>query len=98
MPALTTVQRRSLRVCHGVDMPGSSPEWNAGLLIECETPLDFLVVYAPLNEDFFCVEPVSNITDAFNMMARGEPGHGTRVLEAEESLKSRVTFSPQFGL
>ena len=74
------------------------PEWNAGLLIESETPMDFLVVYAPLNEDFFCVEPVSNVTDAFNMMARGEPGHGTRVLEAEESLKSRVTFSPQFGL
>ncbi len=74
------------------------PEWNAGLLIESETPLDFLVVYSPLNEDYFCVEPVSNVTDAFNMMARGEPGHGTWVLETKESLKTRVTFSPQFGL
>ena len=72
------------------------PEWNAEMLIESEAPLDFLVVFAPLNEDFFCVEPVSNVTDAFNMMDRGEMGHGTRVLEAGESLTSSITFSPTF--
>ena len=72
------------------------PEWNAEMFIESEAPLDFLVVFAPLNEDFFCVEPVSNVTDAFNMMDRGQMGHGTRVLEAGESLASRITFFPTF--
>ena len=71
------------------------PEWDAEILIESEAPLDFLVMYAPLDEDFFCVEPVSNVTDAFNMMDRGEAGHGTRVLNAGESLTSRVTFFPK---
>ena len=73
------------------------PEWNAGLVIESEAPLDFLVVYAPLKEDFFCVEPVSNVTDAFNMMARGETGHGTRVLQPGESWGSGIIFLPEFG-
>ena len=71
------------------------PEWDAEILIESEAPLDFLVMYAPLDKDFFCVEPVSNVTDAFNMMDRGEAGHGTRVLNAGESLTSRVTFFPK---
>jgi len=53
-------------------------------------------MYAPLNEDFFCVEPVSNVTDAFNMMDRGEAGHGTTVLESGQSLKSRITFMPKW--
>ena len=72
------------------------PEWNAEMLMESDAPLDFLVMYAPLNEDFFCVEPVSNVTDAFNMMDRGEAGHGTTVLEAGQSLKSRITFMPKW--
>ena len=72
------------------------PEWNAEMLMVSDAPLDFLVMYAPLNEDFFCVEPVSNVTDAFNMMDRGEAGHGTTVLEAGQSLKSRITFLPKW--
>ena len=69
------------------------PEWDAEILIKSEAPLDFLVMYAPLDKDFFCVEPVSNVTDAFNMMDRGEMGHGTRVLEAGESLTSNLSFA-----
>ena len=64
--------------------------------MESDSLLDFLVMFAPLNEDFFCVEPVSNVTDAFNMMDRSEAGHGTTVLEAGQSLKSRITFMPKW--
>jgi aldose 1-epimerase len=71
------------------------PEWNAELVIEASEPFDYLVVYAPLDGDFFCVEPVSNVTDAFNMMARGEADHGARILQPEERLKGTVLFRPE---
>ena len=44
----------------------SWPEHGRQLDIEAEAPLDFLVLYTPPGEPFFCAEPVSNITDAFN--------------------------------
>ena len=63
----------------------SWPEWNANLRIITDTPLDFMVIYTPTNADYFCVEPVSNVTDAFNMLARGDSGHGTKILASEEN-------------
>jgi len=53
-----------------------------------------LVVYTPADEGFFCVEPVSNITDAFNMLARGETGHGVLVLEPDTEVSGWVEFTP----
>ena len=43
-------------------------------------PLGFLVVYTPPGEDFFCAEPVSNATDAFNLAAAGRTDTGMLVL------------------
>ncbi len=37
-----------------------------------QAPLDFLVLYTPSQEDFFCMEPVSNCTDWINL----RHGHG----------------------
>jgi aldose 1-epimerase len=45
-----------------------------------------VVIYTPAGQDFFCVEPVSNANDAFNMAARGVPNTGTVVLAPGESL------------
>jgi aldose 1-epimerase len=73
------------------------PEWGATMEIEAGEPLDYLVVYAPLDGDFFCVEPVSNVADAFNMMARGEADHGTRVLQPAETLTGTTVFRHRLG-
>lgn len=70
------------------------PEWDAALRITAQAPLRNLVVYTPPNEDFFCVEPVSNTTDAFNLMEGGQEGHGAIVLPAGESLTAQVRFLP----
>jgi aldose 1-epimerase len=59
--------------------------------IEAEAPLDFLVLYTPPGEPFFCAEPVSNITDAFNRL---EEGTGCMVLAPGESRSARVRFMP----
>ena len=75
----------------------SWPEWNANLRIIADAPLDFMVIYTPTDADFFCVEPVSNVTDAFNMLARGEFGHGAKTLLPGELLEGKIYFVPELN-
>ena len=75
----------------------SWPEWKASLRISASTPLDFLILFTPPRTDYFCVEPVSNVTDAFNMLARGDSGHGTKILLPGESVKGKVCFVPEIN-
>ena len=51
-------------------------------VIEPSADLSFTTVYVPPGENFFCVEPVSHATDAFNHPA---PANGMRVLEPGEA-------------
>jgi aldose 1-epimerase len=71
------------------------PEWRARVTIEAEAPLDFLVVYTPVREDYFCVEPVSNGSDAFNLAVAGRTDTGTRVLAPGETLRARIRLVPE---
>ncbi|CDX28923.1 Aldose 1-epimerase (fragment) [Mesorhizobium plurifarium] len=67
------------------------PDEQRLLDIEAEAPLDFLVLYTPPGEPFFCAEPVSNITDAFNRL---EEDAGCMVLAPGESRSASVRFMP----
>ena len=58
-----------------------------------DPPLDFLVVFTPRGRSFFCVEPVSHMTDAFNVSAAGGGDTGARTLEPGETLRAAVTLS-----
>jgi aldose 1-epimerase len=69
------------------------PEAGTRLVMTAETPLDFLVVYTPRGRSFFCVEPVSHMTDAFNLAAAGRTDTGTRALAPSETLRAVVTLS-----
>ena len=71
------------------------PEWGAKLVMEAPPPLDFLVVFTPPGEDFFCIEPVSNMTDAFNLAAAGREDTGMTVLGPDETLTGIVRFRPE---
>jgi len=70
------------------------PEKGAALDIEAEAPLDFLVLYTPQEEDFFCCEPVSNVTDAFNLASEGVRDTGLIVLEPNAARTAAVRFMP----
>jgi aldose 1-epimerase len=72
-----------------IDWPGLGIR----LVMAAEAPLDFLVVYEPPGRPFFCVEPVSHVTDAFNLAAAGRPDAGARTLEPGETLRAVVTLS-----
>lgn len=72
------------------------PERNARLWITAEGPLNFLVVFSPQGQDFFCVEPVSHCTDAFNLAEKGDPGTGTLSVAPGESLAVSMTLIPEW--
>ncbi len=66
--------------------------------VEVDPVFGHVIVYSPRDEqgnpsDFVAVEPVSNASDAFNLMARGSNATGVRVLEPGETLKGTWSLS-----
>jgi len=72
------------------------PEDGMAVDLTASADLDRLVVYAPPGGDFFCVEPVSHMTDAVNHAAHGldRDQAGLRVLEAGEAWNVWMRLSP----
>lgn len=66
--------------------------------LEADAPLDFLVLYTPPGEAFFCAEPVSNATDAFNLETKGNAGTGLIVLAPGDSCTARICFVPRLTI
>lgn len=71
------------------------PEWNARLSLTADPLFRFLVVFTPPGRDFFCVEPVSNCTDAFNLAAAGRDDTGMIALSPGRSLRGAITLKPE---
>jgi aldose 1-epimerase len=71
------------------------PGWKASLKISAEVPLDFLVIFTPKDEDYFCVEPVIHLTDAFNLLDRGDSWTGAKILLLDEILEAKIIFVPE---
>jgi aldose 1-epimerase len=71
------------------------PERRAHLAIDADPPLRFLVVYSPSREEFFCAEPVSHCTDAFNLAAQGRRDTGMLTLDPGARLSAKVSFRPR---
>jgi aldose 1-epimerase len=70
------------------------PEKSAALDIEADPIFGVMIVYVPKDENFFCLETVSNVNDAFNLEARGIQGNGTIVLAPGESVRGTIRYSP----
>lgn len=73
------------------------PERRARLRIAAGPPLSWLVVYTPPARPFFCVEPVSHVTDAFNLAAAGRTDTGTLLVGPGETLRVAVTLTPEIA-
>jgi aldose 1-epimerase len=70
------------------------PERRTRLSMSASELLGVLVVYIPPGEDYFCAEPVSNTTDAFNLAhERGDTG--MLVLQPGTSVSARVALAPK---
>lgn len=70
------------------------PERRDRMVIEAEAPLDVLVCYAP-DDPYVCVEPVSHITDAFNLADAGRTDTGMAVLQPGETLRGVIRLRPE---
>jgi len=70
------------------------PERRARLVLDADGPLGFLVVYSPPGEGYFCAEPVSHCTDAFNLAAQGRHDTGMLTLAPGDSIRATVRFRP----
>lgn len=68
------------------------PERRAELAMTASECFEHFVIYS--EDESFCAEPVSNMVDGFNMMARGEQGHGVTVLESGGRMSGWVKFEP----
>jgi aldose 1-epimerase len=73
------------------------PERNARLTLVADPPLDFLVVYTPAGKGYFCAEPVSHCTDAFNLAAQGRRDTGMLTLDPDASVSATVRFRPSLA-
>ena len=72
------------------------PADGVGVELDASDDLERLVVFAPDGADFFCVEPVSHMTDAFNHDLRGlsREEAGMRVLEDGETWRVWMRLTP----
>lgn len=70
------------------------PECAASLRMTADAPLRHLVLYTPPGEAYFCAEPVSHCTDAFNLAAAGRTDTGTIRLAPGATASATVTFEP----
>jgi aldose 1-epimerase len=71
------------------------PELGTRVVMTAGPPLDVLTVYTPPRRPFLCVEPVSHVTDAINLVVAGRADTGLRVLEPGETLSAAVTLTPE---
>lgn len=70
------------------------PGRGASMRIETQGPFTCLVVYTPPGQPFFCVEPVTNCIDAFNLAAAGRDDTGMLVLDPGATVTGTVRFTP----
>jgi len=80
--------------CRGYDGKGhiAWPRSNARLRFDCSPACAHLVLYNPAGKPYFAAEPVTNANDGVNLLARGDAGCGTVVLEPGASLEARFSL------
>ena len=71
------------------------PEFQTKLTMVADPIFGSFVIYIPADDSFFCAEPVTNVTDGFNLMEKGEPNTGAIVLNPNEIISGSVLFKPQ---
>lgn len=74
-------------------------DWpDCGRALEITAPgVERAVFYSPIGRDYFCLEPVTHVTNALNGVPDGlTDSGGIKILQPGESLSLTVTFRPVF--
>lgn len=86
-------------------LDGATLHWPTSGVVarfSCSPELSHAVLYVPHNTrggplSWFCLEPVSQVNDAFNLMARGVETTGTRVLQPQGSFRAKWVVRFEVG-
>jgi aldose 1-epimerase len=65
------------------------PQSGIRLRFACSPTCTHLILYNPAGKPYFAVEPVTNANDGVNLLAGGDTGCGTVVLEPGQNLEAR---------
>ena len=71
------------------------PEWRAKANVTTSSNCEFMVIYSPDDEDFFCFEPVTHCTDAINMANNGVKNTGISHLKPQEKMTLSMRISAE---
>lgn len=96
---------RSFRSFDDVDLDHSFTGWDGRydviwpslatqLTVTADPVFRNLLIFVPQSGDHFCMEPISNAMDAFNLASLGLHGHDVSVLHPHHALRGRVRFAP----
>lgn len=66
------------------------------LTLYSHSPADFLAIYTPKNEAFFCLEPCSHVPDFPNLSDDGQDQTGGRWLAPGQRLEIHCLFRPHY--
>ena len=69
------------------------PECGLTVEITADPVFGFVQLFSTADEDFLCVEPVSNANDGFNLYSAGIEGHGVRVVVPGDRLAGQVRIA-----
>ena len=69
------------------------PERGLTVEIAADPVFGFVQLFSTADEDFLCVEPVSNANDGFNLCAAGIDDHGVRVVGPGDRLAGQVRLA-----
>lgn len=67
-----------------IDWPGSDVRAE----IDADPSMEHVILYAPIGQDFFALEPVTNANDGFNLLAQGNQDCGVVILQPGEVLNA----------
>lgn len=68
------------------------PSRNIIIDILAENVFRHLILYAQKGKDFFCLEPVTNTPDAFNLASLGIVGTGIQSLGSKQAVSNKIEF------
>jgi aldose 1-epimerase len=76
-----------------VDDEGDDEGDGRTLTLIADGPLDHVVVHCPAGAAYLCVEPVSHVSDGFNLHAQGVPGTGVAVIAPGSEIAASLAMA-----
>lgn len=69
------------------------PDLGLSISLESDEQFNHLILYAPRGKNFFCLEPVSNASNAFNLAANGVIGTGMKSIGPDQTMTGSISMT-----